>query len=613
MNNTMQFTLGPVQGFVAQARRTKDFWAGSFILSYLTGQAMMAVIRSGGKIIFPAVADVSGISDPLLQAISRQEGVEFTEPFPMIGSLPNRFTAKVPDGFSGADCVEAVNATWRGIADQVWDKYISLVADYGNGTEEIWQRQVSSFWDMSWVMGEQSDLLDRRKNWRSFIPADEPGDKCTLMDNYQELSGYLRKYDRESQKKFWDELGKSVSGVELHTDERLCAIALIKRLFPRIFKQGGISFPSTSYLSAVPWLAGLIKDEGERKKAVTFGKEARQVLKGKEDPLLFFQKDEVGELWEFLSLEGTCYFSSTLGNDNLWDPSTSAHRKQLLKLQRDFKDEPSPFYALLLMDGDRLGALLSGKGDEEKKAISKAVHMFSSQVNNTVKNYNGLTVYAGGDDVLALLPLDQALPAVAQLRKAYEYAFQNCSERENATISAAIVYAHHHAPLKQVIARAHQILDEEAKEKSGRDALAITVWKTGGAVINWAAPWELLEKGGGTVAVDDLIIKLLTALDDSKLTNSWIYNIRKVFQNPLGSDFTVPKDINITKLLIAELMRSREVILTRVQAEDVVNDLLTLCCAQWRDSKKTVRRDDSRFSLDGALLVKFLVTKGARM
>ncbi|MEZ5479145.1 MAG: type III-B CRISPR-associated protein Cas10/Cmr2 [Thiolinea sp.] len=27
------FTLGPVQSFVAQARRTRDFWAGSFILS----------------------------------------------------------------------------------------------------------------------------------------------------------------------------------------------------------------------------------------------------------------------------------------------------------------------------------------------------------------------------------------------------------------------------------------------------------------------------------------------------------------------------------------------------------------------------------------------------
>ena len=47
------FTLGPVQGFVAQARRTRDFWAGSFLLSWLAGVAICAVEKQGGEIIFP--------------------------------------------------------------------------------------------------------------------------------------------------------------------------------------------------------------------------------------------------------------------------------------------------------------------------------------------------------------------------------------------------------------------------------------------------------------------------------------------------------------------------------------------------------------------------------
>jgi len=47
------FTLGPVQGFVAEARRTRDFWAGSFLLSYLAGIAMLEVTKQHGKIIFP--------------------------------------------------------------------------------------------------------------------------------------------------------------------------------------------------------------------------------------------------------------------------------------------------------------------------------------------------------------------------------------------------------------------------------------------------------------------------------------------------------------------------------------------------------------------------------
>ena len=30
--------LGPVQGFIRQARRTRDLWAGSFLLSWLSGK-----------------------------------------------------------------------------------------------------------------------------------------------------------------------------------------------------------------------------------------------------------------------------------------------------------------------------------------------------------------------------------------------------------------------------------------------------------------------------------------------------------------------------------------------------------------------------------------------
>ncbi|MBA5248658.1 MAG: hypothetical protein FE834_03865, partial [Gammaproteobacteria bacterium] len=29
---TLHFSLGPVQGFIGQARRTRDLWAGSFLL-----------------------------------------------------------------------------------------------------------------------------------------------------------------------------------------------------------------------------------------------------------------------------------------------------------------------------------------------------------------------------------------------------------------------------------------------------------------------------------------------------------------------------------------------------------------------------------------------------
>jgi len=65
MSETFYFTLGPVQRFVAQARRTRDLWSGSFLLSYLAGCAMVAVEKNDGAITVP---DVS--CDPLFSWIT---------------------------------------------------------------------------------------------------------------------------------------------------------------------------------------------------------------------------------------------------------------------------------------------------------------------------------------------------------------------------------------------------------------------------------------------------------------------------------------------------------------------------------------------------------------
>ena len=47
--NILNFSIGPVQGFIARARKTRDFWAGSFLLSYLAGQAMAVILENKGS------------------------------------------------------------------------------------------------------------------------------------------------------------------------------------------------------------------------------------------------------------------------------------------------------------------------------------------------------------------------------------------------------------------------------------------------------------------------------------------------------------------------------------------------------------------------------------
>ncbi|MGI6582332.1 MAG: type III-B CRISPR module RAMP protein Cmr6 [bacterium] len=284
----LHFTLGPVQSFVGQARRTRDYWAGSFILAYLTGHAMAAVLEKG-KIIYPSVMGEGGTDkDPLLAAIMEVKEKGRCQAGPRIATLPNRFMAQVPGDFQPADCAAAVKEAWGRIAAAVWDGFIAPVEGLGQGVREIWDRQVKNFWDISWVLADtdkEVDILDRRKNWRSHVPTVEPGDKCTLLGNYQELSGFVRvrPKERERQDEFWQclrGLRDRLAWYELRPDERLCAISLIKRLFPRVSVEAigwpvEESFPSTTMMAAVHWMEKIATTETEL--AITFAQEALRI------------------------------------------------------------------------------------------------------------------------------------------------------------------------------------------------------------------------------------------------------------------------------------------------------------------------------------------------
>jgi hypothetical protein len=45
----LSFSLGPVQSFIASARTVRDLWTGSYLLSYLTFEAMRPILEKGDR------------------------------------------------------------------------------------------------------------------------------------------------------------------------------------------------------------------------------------------------------------------------------------------------------------------------------------------------------------------------------------------------------------------------------------------------------------------------------------------------------------------------------------------------------------------------------------
>ena len=209
------------------------------------------------------------------------------------------------------------------------------------------------------------------------------------------------------------------------------------------------------------------------------------------------------------------------------------------------------YYSLLLLDGDRMGQWLSGdnaiayrdsfhpqvqqgfddhaKGQPQiekygkepralspgrHQAISGALNDFSlTVVRHVVENEHlGRLIYAGGDDVFAMLPVADLLPAMQRLRHAYSgddpaheggrgprgltlhkgFAILNGQLMRmmgsKATASCGAVIAHHQAPLSAV-RRELAAAEQRAKNEGGRDAFSITIVKRSGGALRLTAKW----------------------------------------------------------------------------------------------------------------------------
>ena len=250
-----------------------------------------------------------------------------------------------------------------------------------------------------------------------------------------------------------------------------------------------------------------------------------------------------------------------------------------------FSSKPETYYALLLMDGDKMGAWLSGeerftlhyraawhskivnglaqrdRGDlknylDASRPVSPARHMAISGALNSFslhvvqyiveELYKGKLFYAGGDDVMAMVSVDDLLPLMTTLRLAYSGMAPDSSMSgllgdfqklaldrghallrnrlyrmmgANATASTGAVIAHHTAPLSAVL-RELRAAEKCAKNEGGRDAFSITLRKRSGGAIRYTSRWF---GENGAPAPIALLLELKQALSDPAFSRRVVY------------------------------------------------------------------------------------------
>lgn len=606
MKTHLHFTFGPVQSFVAQARRTRDLYAGSLLLSHLAMSAMRGIRDARDRIILPNFTELSKLQATIEHA-----------------TAPNRFVAGFDSEISAAEAgraaEEALRTAWRKIADAVWESHLQKHVALGHGTAEIWQRQVEHFWNIAWVVGDPktTNCLHRRKNWQTHWPPAESGDHCVLMGQWQELSGFIRSKQRKEQDVFWAGVRGGVSDLDLEEGERLCAIAFVKRFFPSVAKEAiGKEFdtkgwPSTVTIAALPWMMKIVKARPEvQEQAAAYAERVKD-----EPGALLSSADRIKGLTNFpnglktfAKLSGNFLNRTALANKKDTPLRDEARRPALLEnlheLEKATDDRAGNFYAVLLMDGDSMGALIGQHGPAN---VTAALTEFAAKVPQVVEQHDGVTVYAGGDDLLALLPLDRALDASVVAHRLYVESFGSGIA---ATVSVAIVFAHYRCTFSRVLASAHDLLDDMAKDRTGRDALAIRILKPGGLAGEWSAPFKHFMKDQ-----PHIFATLAQRFRVDKLRASLLYNLRERFTE-LTMDKTAARlqRDQLLPLFTAEALIGKrdqeDCAKLRVEMETMMSQVLDVCEVVRRNQETKAIEHTGTFTFDGPRLVKFLALDG---
>lgn len=605
-----------MQGFVGQARRTRDLWAGSWLLSYLAESALVAVEELGGTAIVPY----------------REKPGELLSERSKIGGIPNRFEVGFGDLETAAEAGKAAvigfQQAWLSLCESVWQKYLaSAAARFGNGTREIWDRQTKNFWELSWVVAEEKKkaghLTAGRKSFRNSPFKVEGGFKCSLMGTHQELSGQL---SRDNRDKFWNAVRAdgSASLLDLAKNEQLCAISLVKRLYPKVHNAlrdaDAVSWPSTSFIAALPWLKSL--DSAHQAAAKEYVDLAKRFK---------IEQSERSSASEFLvpwaNIDAQAWFKGGLER-NEWGLDKNDLKiltESFRNLKNQHKKKPLRMWALLVMDGDSLGVLLGKLGNSTD--LSRCLDDFSQKVAGIVLKHNGKTVYAGGDDVLAMLPAESAVEAAAELSRVYRDCFSETDAKNEATISAAIVYAPLHHPFQSLVKQGHELLDKVAKEKSGRDSLAIDIVLGSGLSARWAAPWSVvLGEHEGIPGLLQILGRFRSAEERSETGEpaynaSFLYNLRQQFlrlfpdlsghPGEYGEHTLNQDDADVlTDIANAEYRRrlSKEARQERPAEETrrEIDQLMWLSRRYYRDSNRKITCEKHAFSFDGWRVARFL-------
>lgn len=463
-------SVGPVQGFISAARRSRDLWSGSWMLSELAKSCAKHLHDADCEMIFPYTENVHDL----------EKDTEFSVGNKIQVVIKNRTDEQVRT--LAANAAVQTRQRFRQLAQEAR-------ASLGNTPlrDQIWNAQIDDYLEIqsAWAeIGAEGYLdaaqkatkaLAARKTTREFQPSPLSAQNEAFMLPKSSLDGARETVLPEHSK-------AARTKLRLAESEQLDCAGVAKRAgAPKLAEQ----FTPFSRVAADAWVETLDQQDLDalcRAYEPLVKAELATRVKGNE------------KIYQHLPYDAQLCYSFRLDaarRDAQGDAQNSELLSNLMHVLKPIwrkYGHPCAYGVLLLADGDFMGKLIDkAKTQQDHQNITKQLSAFAQSVPDVVREYRGHTLYAGGDDVLAFLPLHQSVACAEALSTKFQTSLADIAQNLDATaptLSVGLAIAHIVEPLGQtrdLAQRAEKVAKGDGyPECERRDALGIALDVRGG-------------------------------------------------------------------------------------------------------------------------------------
>lgn len=443
-------SVGPVQSMIAAARKSRDLWSGSGLLSELAKACALSLKQQGAELIFPAITDQKELERDSILSVGNKIQAVIT--------LQNQDIREI--------VANANMATRQRFIDEA-KVAKDAIKHQSDLRDDIWQRQINDYVEVqaAWAIIDESQnyqqavalaskVLAARKATRDFSQTTKnPYDEYLMLPK-SSLDGARETVLNEDKNKDLKSLTRLQLG--LSKSEQLDCIGVVKRLG---LKKQAEQFTPFTRVAAQAWVDDIVKNEQSRPDLDNVNQAYKRLVELELATNVTGNKDDTKQsIYRDLPFDGQLLYRSRLEAEIL----EHKYDTELVSALADFKrvieplwykhGQPCSYGVLLLADGDRMGELLDkAQNINDHKNITTALSAFAGGVAAIMRQYQGHCIYAGGDDVLGFVPLHQAYACAKALSISFSDSLTQVAQALKAekvpTLSVGLAIAHVMTPL----------------------------------------------------------------------------------------------------------------------------------------------------------------------